>query len=68
VLSVVTASDLSLPPKPAESWNTYCETRRKPEKWNPGRTDGATSEAFGNYLMETIELPNLEKKWNGYQA
>lgn len=28
-----------------------------------GRSDGATGEEFGNYLMETIELPNLEEKW-----
>lgn len=32
-----------------------------------GRSDGATGEAFGNYLMETVELPNLEEKWNSYQ-
>ncbi len=33
-----------------------------------GRSDGATSEDFGNYLMETIEHPDLEKKWKSYQA
>lgn len=33
-----------------------------------GRSDGATGEAFGNYLMETIELPNLEEKWKSFQA
>lgn len=33
-----------------------------------GRTDGATSEEFGNYLMETIEQPDLEEKWKRYQA
>ncbi|MCP5101897.1 MAG: isocitrate/isopropylmalate dehydrogenase family protein [bacterium] len=32
-----------------------------------GRTDGATSEEFGNYLMETIVLPDLEERWNSYQ-
>jgi isocitrate dehydrogenase (NAD+) len=33
-----------------------------------GRNDGATSEEFGNYLMETIELPDIEEKWKSYQA
>ncbi|NIM13855.1 MAG: isocitrate/isopropylmalate dehydrogenase family protein [Candidatus Aminicenantes bacterium] len=33
-----------------------------------GRSNGATGEEFGNYLMETIELPNLEEKWQSYQA
>jgi isocitrate dehydrogenase (NAD+) len=33
-----------------------------------GRSDGATGKEFGNYLMETIELPNLEEKWKSYQV
>lgn len=33
-----------------------------------GRSDGATGEEFGNYLMETIELPNLEEKWKKLSA
>jgi isocitrate dehydrogenase (NAD+) len=32
-----------------------------------GRANGTTGKEFGNYLMETIELPNLEEKWNSYQ-
>lgn len=32
-----------------------------------GRDDGATSKEFGNYLMETIELPNLKEKWDSLQ-
>jgi isocitrate dehydrogenase (NAD+) len=32
-----------------------------------GRDNGATGEEYGNYLMETIELPNLEEKWQSYQ-
>lgn len=33
-----------------------------------GRSDGATGEEFGNYLMETIELPDLEEKWKKLSA
>jgi len=33
-----------------------------------GRSDGATSKDFGNYLMETIESPDLEEKWKSYQS
>jgi isocitrate dehydrogenase (NAD+) len=32
-----------------------------------GRDTGATGEEFGNYIMETIKDPDLEKKWNKYQ-
>jgi len=32
-----------------------------------GRTDGATGAAFTDYLMETIQSPNLESKWQSYQ-
>ena len=32
----------------------------------PGRETGATSFAFGEYLMRTVEDPNLEGKWNSY--
>lgn len=32
-----------------------------------GRSDGATSSEFGNYLMEKLEDPELEKKWQACQ-
>jgi isocitrate dehydrogenase (NAD+) len=32
-----------------------------------GRSDGATGEEFGKYIMETIQNPDLEKMWNSYQ-
>jgi len=32
-----------------------------------GRSDGASSKEFGDYLMETVEDPGLEEKWNKYQ-
>jgi isocitrate dehydrogenase (NAD+) len=32
-----------------------------------GRPGGATSQEFGDYLMETIESPDLEEKWKSYQ-
>jgi isocitrate dehydrogenase (NAD+) len=31
-----------------------------------GRSNGATSAQFGEYLMRTVEDPNLEAKWEGY--
>jgi isocitrate dehydrogenase (NAD+) len=31
-----------------------------------GRSNGATSAQFGEYLMQTVEDPNLEAKWEGY--
>jgi isocitrate dehydrogenase (NAD+) len=31
-----------------------------------GRSNGATSAQFGEYLMQTVEDPNLEGKWEGY--
>jgi len=33
-----------------------------------GRSTGATGEAFTNYVMETIQDPELEAKWKWYQA
>ena len=33
-----------------------------------GRSDGTTVNAFGEYLMKTIELPDLEEKWKSYQG
>lgn len=33
-----------------------------------GRSDGTTGKAFGEYLMKTIELPDLEEKWKSYQV
>lgn len=32
-----------------------------------GRSDGATGEEFAKYIMETLQDPNLEEKWEGYQ-
>lgn len=32
-----------------------------------GRDTGATGEAFGNYIMETLKNPDLEQKWQSYQ-
>jgi isocitrate dehydrogenase (NAD+) len=32
-----------------------------------GRDTGATGEEFGKYIMETLQNPNLEKKWKSYQ-
>ncbi len=32
-----------------------------------GRSDGTTGKAFGEYLMKTIVLPDLEEKWKSYQ-
>ena len=32
-----------------------------------GRADGATGAAFTDYLMEIIQSPNLESKWQSYQ-
>ena len=31
-----------------------------------GRDTGCTGEEFGDYLMETMQDPNLESKWEGY--
>ena len=28
-----------------------------------GRSTGATSEEFGDYLMSTVEDPNIESRW-----
>jgi isocitrate dehydrogenase (NAD+) len=32
-----------------------------------GRPDGATSAQFADYIMETIQRPDLEQVWKGYQ-
>ena len=32
-----------------------------------GRKDGGTGEALINYIMESLQDPNLEQKWNSYQ-
>ncbi|MDZ7290373.1 MAG: isocitrate/isopropylmalate family dehydrogenase [candidate division KSB1 bacterium] len=32
-----------------------------------GRKDGATGRQFGDYLMETIQRPDLGERWKGYQ-
>lgn len=32
-----------------------------------GRDNGATYKEFGDYLMETIEKPNLEETWKNFQ-
>jgi isocitrate dehydrogenase (NAD+) len=33
-----------------------------------GRSDGATGEEYGKYLMETMQDPNLESRWQSYQS
>jgi len=32
-----------------------------------GRSDGTTGAEFADYVMDTIQDPNLESKWQGYQ-
>jgi hypothetical protein len=32
-----------------------------------GRDTGATGEEYAKYIMETLQDPNLEEKWKGYQ-
>jgi isocitrate dehydrogenase (NAD+) len=32
-----------------------------------GRDTGATGEVFGKYIMDTLQNPNLESKWKGFQ-
>ena len=32
-----------------------------------GRSDGATGEEYAKYIMDTIQDPDLEKKWKSYQ-
>ena len=32
-----------------------------------GRSDGATGSEFADYVMETLQDPNLETRWKGYQ-
>ncbi|RLF33225.1 MAG: isocitrate/isopropylmalate dehydrogenase family protein [Thermoplasmata archaeon] len=32
-----------------------------------GRSDGATGEEFAKYIMDTVQDPDLEKKWQSYQ-
>jgi isocitrate dehydrogenase (NAD+) len=32
-----------------------------------GREDGATGAEFADYVMNTIQDPNLESKWQSYQ-
>ncbi len=32
-----------------------------------GRDDGATMKELGDYIMETVQDPNLKKKWEGFQ-
>ena len=31
-----------------------------------GRNNGATSQQFGDYIMETMENPNMESQWSDY--
>ncbi len=33
-----------------------------------GRSTGATGEAFCDYVMETLQDPNLDKRWEEYQS
>jgi isocitrate dehydrogenase (NAD+) len=32
-----------------------------------GRSDGATSQEYSDYIMDTLQEPNLEQRWNNYQ-
>jgi isocitrate dehydrogenase (NAD+) len=32
-----------------------------------GRSDGATGEEFAKYIMDTVQNPELEQKWQSYQ-
>jgi len=32
-----------------------------------GRDTGVTGEEFAKYIMDTLQAPNLEEKWNSYQ-
>ncbi len=32
-----------------------------------GRSDGTTGEKFAKYILDTIQDPNLERKWQSYQ-
>lgn len=32
-----------------------------------GRSDGATGAQFADYILETVNDPNLESKWKSYQ-
>jgi isocitrate dehydrogenase (NAD+) len=32
-----------------------------------GRTDGATGAEYANYIMQTIQDPNLKNRWDSYQ-
>ena len=43
-----------------------CATYEKKIKMT-GRDTGATGEEYAKYIMETIQDPNLEEKWNSYQ-
>jgi isocitrate dehydrogenase (NAD+) len=43
-----------------------CGTYEK-KKVITGRSDGATGAEFADYVMETIESPDLDTKWQGYQ-
>jgi isocitrate dehydrogenase (NAD+) len=33
-----------------------------------GHSDGSTGAEFADYVMETIQDPNLERKWQSYQS
>jgi len=32
-----------------------------------GRSTGATAEEYAKYLMDTLQIPDLEQKWKSYQ-
>jgi isocitrate dehydrogenase (NAD+) len=44
-----------------------CATYEKKLKVT-GRDTGATGEEFAKYIEETLQDPNLEKRWEGYQS
>ncbi|MFX0029298.1 MAG: isocitrate/isopropylmalate family dehydrogenase, partial [Candidatus Hermodarchaeota archaeon] len=43
-----------------------CATYEKKLKMT-GRDTGATGEEFAKYILDTLQDPNLEEKWNKYQ-
>jgi isocitrate dehydrogenase (NAD+) len=33
-----------------------------------GRSSGATGAEYAEYIMETVQLPDLEERWRSYQG
>ena len=43
----------------------YAATTRK-KIVTTGRDTGATGAEYANYIMETMQDPNLQERWEGY--